>query len=672
MRSVSKTTTTMNLLVFWKRLINIGVEKELSFYEKRQVRLTNLFSFYITCSFLIYFFMNLWMQDWILIIMSFSFCLIYLIPLIQNYYQNNKVSHLSFIVFSNFLLLILCWIFGSQIAAEYYFLVTAIAPVLFYVPRKQTYWLFALSVVFFIVAQLIFFNVEPLITYPIFKKFYYLNLFTLFVLMFLVVTAFTNDHLANERVVQQKNIDLQESYASIKLLSEAGFQLNSTLSLDNIFEIIHQVVLQFMQFDVLLLGLYEPNQQCLKIEGIRKNGEKIPSHIHDLAEEHIPGIWSIIRQEAFLMNDYQAEYAAKIGKGVPPSIQEAQVQSVMYIPLVIKRRVLGVIAVHSAQKKAYSDYQFNLLKSLVVYITIAIDNARIYAEVENKNEEIASINKDLTDSINYARRIQRAILPEMTEIRTHLPESFVFYEPRDTVSGDFYWFGNTESKPIYEKKLTFDGEQLIFKEFEGEKIVLAAVDCTGHGVPGALLSMVGNELLNEIVITHHITSPERILDEMNVGIKKALRQEATQIEDGMDMGLVVIDKEAQVLEFAGAKNNLVYFQENELHIVKGDRKSIGGSSTSVKNYTKHRVCLSNDDGEKIITEFYLFSDGFGDQFGGSGKYGKKFLTKKLHQLLQKHHNEPMPEQFRNVKQAFYSWKEGHHQTDDVLLLGARC
>jgi len=662
----------MNLLVFWKRLINVGIEKGFSFYEKRQVRLTNLFSLYITCSFLIYFFMNLWMQDWILITMSFSFCVIYLIPLIQNYYKKSKVSHLTFIVFSNFLLLILCWIFGNQIAIEYYFLVTAIAPVLFYVPRKQTYWLFLLSVVFFIVAQTIFFYTEPLIAYPIFAKFYYLNLSTLFVLMFLVVSTFTNDHLVNERVIQQKNIDLQESYASIKLLSEAGFQLNSTLSLNNIFDIIHQVVLKFMQFDALLLGLYESSQQCLKIEGIRKNGEKVPSHIHKITEEHIPGIWSIIRQESFLMNDYQAEYATKIGKGVPPSLEQAHIQSVMYIPLVIKRRVLGVIAVHSTQKQAYSDYQFNLLKSLVVYITIAIDNARIYAEVEDKNQEIAAINKDLTDSINYARRIQRAILPEMHEIREHLPESFVFYEPRDTVSGDFYWFGKTESKPVYEKRLTFDGEQLIFKEFEGEKVVIAAVDCTGHGVPGALLSMVGNELLNEIVVTHHITSPERILDEMNIGIKKALRQQATQIEDGMDMGLVVIDKEARVLEFAGAKNNLVYFQNDEQHVIKGDRKSIGGSGSSIKKYAKHRICLCNDAGEKVVTEFYLFSDGFGDQFGGTGEFGKKFLTKKLYQLLQKHHQEPIPEQFRNIKQAFYNWKDGHHQTDDVLLLGVRC
>ncbi len=662
----------MELLVIWKRLINIGVEKGFSFYEKRQVRLTNLISFYVTCSFLIYFIVNLWMQDWALVVMSASFALIYFIPLIQNYYNQNKISHISFIVFSNFLLLFLCGVFGNQIAAEYYFLVTAVAPVLFYVPRRQVYGLFSLSVLFFLAAQVIFFNSEPLIAYPIFKYFYYFNLFTLFVLMFLVVSVFTNDHLIHERTIQQKNIDLQESYASIKLLSEAGFQLNSTLSVHNIFDITYQVVLQFMQFDALLLGLYTPHQQCLKIEGMRKNGEKIPMHIHHLEEEHIPGIWSIIRQEAFLMNNYPVEYAAKIGQGAAPSLGGADIQSVMYVPLVIKRRVLGVIAVHNSQQDAYSDYQFNLLKNLVIYITIAIDNARVYAEVEEKNQEIAAINKDLTDSINYACRIQNAILPEMSEIRSHLPESFVFYEPRDTVSGDFYWFGKTEPRPVYEKKITFDGEQLIFKDFEGEKVMLAAVDCTGHGVPGALLSMIGNELLNEIVVTHHIISPELILNEMDVGIKKALRQEATQIEDGMDMGLVVLDQEANVLEFAGAKNSLVYFQNDQQHIAKGDRKSIGGASTSIKKYTKHRICLANDDGEKMITEFYLFSDGFGDQFGGAGKFGKKFLTKKLYQLLQTHHHEPMPEQFKNIKNAFFDWKGSHHQTDDVLLLGVRC
>jgi ligand-binding sensor domain-containing protein/serine phosphatase RsbU (regulator of sigma subunit) len=268
------------------------------------------------------------------------------------------------------------------------------------------------------------------------------------------------------------------------------------------------------------------------------------------------------------------------------------------------------------------------------------------AQAENlriANEEIIRKNEDITSSISYAERIQSAILPELDLIKKELPQSFVFFKPRDIVSGDFYWFTASDTH-----------------------IVLAAVDCTGHGVPGAFMSLIGNDLLNHIVTVQKIWEPAAILSQLHLQVRESLKQERTNNRDGMDMSVVVIDKSAQTLHFAGAKNSLVYFQQGELFKIKGDKMPIGGEQREQeRQFTSHQISLATP------TTFYLFSDGFQDQFGGQN--GKKFMVPRFRELLQKIHQEPIDRQANLLEASLQEWMKGtgqeYKQLDDILVIG---
>jgi len=261
------------------------------------------------------------------------------------------------------------------------------------------------------------------------------------------------------------------------------------------------------------------------------------------------------------------------------------------------------------------------------------------------SEELREVNQDITASIRYAQRIQEAMLPPMLAIQTALPESFIFYKPRDIVSGDFYWFNQSE----------------------GGKKVIAAVDCTGHGVPGAFMSMVGNDILNETVTEKHITTPSKILERLHKGIVKALKQNTTENRDGMDIALLCIDKETKMVEFAGANNPVVYIQDKQLYEIRGDKMPIGG--TWQKNETS-RIFTNQEIKVDKPTVFYIFSDGFQDQFGG--EYDKKFMKGNFKKLLLEIHQKPFSEQEKILNKTFEDWKgSSGNQVDDVMVIGFR-
>ncbi len=257
--------------------------------------------------------------------------------------------------------------------------------------------------------------------------------------------------------------------------------------------------------------------------------------------------------------------------------------------------------------------------------------------LERQNKEISQKNKEITASINYAQRIQKAILPLHSTISQYLDEYFIFFRPRDIVSGDFYWF-------TYHKG----------------KIIIAAVDCTGHGVPGAFMSILGSESLNTIVKGMGITDPAQILEMQDQLIKNALKQEETDTKDGMDMAICVIDKEKNILEFAGAKNPLVYIKDNQLFQVKATRRGIG-EDVDIP-FKKETVIIDKP------TWFYIFSDGYKDQFGG-GKQMRKFMKKFFYELLFEIHTKPAQEQQKILEQRLLDWMNGYSQTDDILVIG---
>lgn len=268
-----------------------------------------------------------------------------------------------------------------------------------------------------------------------------------------------------------------------------------------------------------------------------------------------------------------------------------------------------------------------------------------------QKEIIEQKNKDITDSINYAKRIQHAILPENNKIAQALPGSFILFIPKDIVSGDFYWFSELQDQDSSYK-------------------IIAAIDCTGHGVPGAFMSMIGNDLLNQIVKEKRITAPSEILNNLHNGIRESLKQynDKAGVKDGMDISLCSINIEKKELQYAGAHNSLYFFKkENEqfnFKELKADRYGIGGEVRGAKRtFTNH--CIKLETGDTV----YLFTDGFHDQFGGSNN--KKYTSRRFRELLHTIQNMKMNEQQHALKKSIDEWKGNEVQTDDILVLGIK-
>ncbi len=265
------------------------------------------------------------------------------------------------------------------------------------------------------------------------------------------------------------------------------------------------------------------------------------------------------------------------------------------------------------------------------------------AEIVAAKEIIEAKNKDITDSIIYTRRIQDAVLASPGMLANHFPDSFIYYQPKDIVSGDFYWFTK-----------------------HNDKIIVAAADCTGHGVPGAFMSMLGNTLLNELVLDKGLTQPAEILNWLRSAIIYALKQgsENSDSKDGMDIALICYDKTTSMLEYAGAKNPLYIIRNNELKEIKADRFPVGVySKDELQPFANHSEKLQKNDC------LYIFTDGIADQFGGAD--GKKFKYSQLRQALLKIHQLEMKDQKRAMMKTFENWKGPLEQVDDVLMIGIR-
>lgn len=280
-------------------------------------------------------------------------------------------------------------------------------------------------------------------------------------------------------------------------------------------------------------------------------------------------------------------------------------------------------------------------RSLIQARKLLKEKELAYNEIKRQRELLENKNRDITDSLVYASYIQQSLLPSELYLKKVLREAFVFYRPKEIVSGDFYWV---------RKNLN--------------RIFVVAADCTGHGVPGAFMSMIGVELLNKIIIDQKITKPSEVLSVMSKGIERTFNREKESdkiMKDGMDMGLCVIDIQKKTLDYSGAFFPLYIIRENKLIEIKGDRLSVG---VDVGNaFTNNTIPL--EDGDVI----YMFSDGYTDQFGGPNN--KKFMFRRFRHLLLTIHNFPMEEQKAILKESIDSWKRTNEQVDDLMILGFR-
>jgi serine phosphatase RsbU (regulator of sigma subunit) len=263
------------------------------------------------------------------------------------------------------------------------------------------------------------------------------------------------------------------------------------------------------------------------------------------------------------------------------------------------------------------------------------------AEVLRQSQVIAEKNKELTDSLNYAKRLQAAILPKRETIAGTFPDSFILYQPKDIVSGDFYSF-----------------------ELQDGREIIAAADCTGHGVSGAIMSMIGSALLKQIIAEKKITEPADILHRLNEGVIEALKQNENNTHDGMDIALCSFDLERRKLVFAGANRPLWRIRNGELQAYVSDKLPIGGLQIDrSRPFTNNYIDLEPGDA------LYIFSDGFADQFGGES--GKKLMTKRFKEILLSIAGRPMPEQGEYLCAFIKKWMGIFEQVDDLLVIGIR-
>jgi PAS domain S-box-containing protein len=309
--------------------------------------------------------------------------------------------------------------------------------------------------------------------------------------------------------------------------------------------------------------------------------------------------------------------------------EHGKVEEELLFPSQIGERVMQVNAIPEYDEE-------DRMESVLMVSHDITERKRIELEIQSKNRKI-------TESINYAQRIQSAILPNNAVIRQILPDSFIFYKARDVVSGDFPWF-------------TMVGNSAYF----------AAVDCTGHGVPGALISLIGYFLLNDIIKGRKVEDPGLILDALDRSVTRTLRQEGVHAntKDGMDIALLRIDQDAGEITYAGAHRPLYHVHSGALSEIKGDKFPIGGGIyKNQTKFTSHRISVAKGD------SLFFCSDGYPDQFGGPDN--RKFGPKRLRDMLVKHNEKSMKQMHNLLETAWTSWKGDRKQTDDVLMIGVR-
>lgn len=269
--------------------------------------------------------------------------------------------------------------------------------------------------------------------------------------------------------------------------------------------------------------------------------------------------------------------------------------------------------------------------------TFTIDMAK--KTIVLQKQLIEEKNKNITDSIVYAKRLQEAILPPNEHVKKYLKDIFIFYKPKDVVAGDFYWF-----------------------EKSGDKLFIAAADCTGHGVPGAMVSVVCSGALNRAVKEYQLTDTGKILDKARELVIETFEKSKTEVKDGMDISLLSIDFINKKIQWSGANNNLWMIHNNDLTEIKADKQPIG-KTEQTKNFTSHSLDLINE------SIFYLFTDGFSDQFGGIR--GKKLKNKRLAEFLKSIHLLSPDEQNKELNKKLDEWKGDLEQVDDICIIGIK-
>ncbi|MCG8696652.1 MAG: SpoIIE family protein phosphatase, partial [Bacteroidales bacterium] len=459
----------------------------------------------------------------------------------------------------------------------------------------------------------------------------------------------------NEEIQQQRDAiaeqkgQIELSLGRLEVLSRFGQELTATLNIEHINDMMYQYVKSIVNIHAFGIGLVKDDKSLVFTHFV-DNGNVLDPFEKSLTDENSLTAWCVNNQKPILINNLEEEYSNYV-----PSLNKVNTaqttNSRIHIPLTVKDKRIGLLVINSLEINTYSKDDFTNMQTLASYIAIALDNAKAYDLINSKNLAIK-------ESITYAQSIQSAFMPTDDLLSKYL-DCFVIFKPKDIVSGDFTWFSAVETD-----------EQKPLKAF------VCVADCTGHGVPGALVSMVGNNLLNEHINIRQERNPAIILDKVNQGFQKALKQDVTRNNDGMDMALVIIEagsnnqldnvQSKYKLTFSGAKNPCVIYraETGELEILKGSRKSIGGlrAKNSKQNYEKLEATIYKND---VI---YLFTDGIIDQHNSSRD---RFTRQRFFDTLTKSGSLKTKEQKEIIEKALNDHMNGEKQTDDISVMGIK-
>ncbi|MCG8701822.1 MAG: SpoIIE family protein phosphatase, partial [Bacteroidales bacterium] len=497
----------------------------------------------------------------------------------------------------------------------------------------------------------------------------------------------------NDAILEQKK-QIEQSLNRLKVLSEFGKTLTATLKLDDIHEMMYRYIKSVLNVQAFGIGFFIEERNQIIYTNFIEEGETLPPFVKSLEDRNSLTAWCMNQQQPVIINDIEKEYQ-KYVPGLNIAATKKLSHSRLHLPLTVKEKKIGLLVVNSYERNAYSKDDFTNIQTLASYISIAMDNANAYEMINVKNRAI-------NESINYAKSIQSAFMPTQAQLDKFF-NCFVMFEPKDIVSGDFTWFCPVEkdkSKPL--------------------KAFLCVADCTGHGVPGALVSIVGSNLLNEIINIRGIHDPARVLEMVNDGFQHALKQDETRNNDGMDLALVFLEEDLNIgqsveqtgfddsglpgdqigskldksstrnqeldspdnqldgrtgksksrnikITFSGAKNPCVIYRadKKELEILKGARKSIGGLRAKKSKLLYDKKELIIHEGDCI----YLFTDGIIDQHNVKReRLSREYF---LDILLEVASKNDLNEQKKRIETALFDFMQNEKQTDDISVVGIK-
>lgn len=454
-----------------------------------------------------------------------------------------------------------------------------------------------------------------------------------------------------KEVIKQKEM-LEKNFNDVKLSAEIAKVIASSLSVETIVSQVYQNLQSIVRAESFGIGLYNEENKTIGFSGFIEKGEKLPFVFITMEDKERYAVMCFEQEIEIVINDHAKEYI-KYTKNFKKSIVGETPESLVYLPLYTKEKKIGVLTAQCFTKNAYQDYQVNILRNMALSIAIALDNASLYENLEHKVQErtaevhkqkaiIEEKNKDITDSIRYAKKIQQAVAPNIEDFNRNFSESFILYKPKDIVSGDFYWF----------------------EHYPNDVTVFAAADCTGHGVPGAFMSLICGDIMYKVINDQKVDDPAKALSAIDEKLVQLIKKSSeAAANDGMDLALCTYHKNEKKLYYAGAQRPLLIIRNKQIIEVKPSKFSIGGHSTEGKRFELHEIDVLPGD------IFYLLTDGYADQFGGDN--GKKFKFKNFKELVLSVSSLPLTEQRNVLNETFEAWKGTLEQIDDVCVIGIK-